>query len=75
MLTLLESGEWTAGRLVFLHPSANTRCVSVAAGYERHLSETAAFERMEIETLLDAVAACTDLPWVGEFGQRYLGRA
>jgi hypothetical protein len=51
-----ESGEWSWGRYVVVHPAANPDIVDACARYRDLLADPATFSSMTIEELLDAGA-------------------
>jgi hypothetical protein len=47
-----ESGVWTWGRYVVVHPAGNTDAVDAVARYRDILAEDATFATMTVEALL-----------------------
>lgn len=72
-LSMLQADDtFEAGRFVFMYPAINARCETISKDYERHVSREGSFERMTIETMVDAIRGAGAGQWIDDFQNRYL---
>jgi hypothetical protein len=67
------SGQWSWGRLVVVHPAANTDYADACHRYRSLLADDSTFASITLEALLDAGALPTRL--ADALGKRYLPRS
>lgn len=68
----VDGHHWQDGVFVVLHPARNQRCADAVAAYRGLMSETATFDAITLERLLEVLAHETDRHWVAEVNDRYI---
>lgn len=72
-LLLNRNSGFRSGTFAVVWPRENTIVGAAIEAYKSCLDDTATFRSWPLESVLDAVSAYVDLPWVRAVRERYLG--